>query len=267
MSEPHLGFPSPTEGERELSVFREGEANSERTRLERGAQSDLVSIPRTHLYVMLLPLMFVLGLSVGYLFWGRDAAGEVAAAETASQPQPQVRRYDIPVDDDPYFGPENALITIIEFSDYECPYCRQWHMQVYDRLLTAYPGQIRFVYRDFPLTSIHPNAFPAAEAANCAGDQGAYWAFHDRLFSMQLGLSQEAFRQYAQDLELDMEGFNQCLESGKHRQEIQADFEFAARLGISSTPTFFVNGIPLVGAQPFEVFQQVIEQELARESQ
>ena len=255
---------------------------------------ETITFRRSHLYALLLPLAFVLGLSVGYLFWGRispiastatlpgttsgaaavtgneqaqTSAGQAAAQNqtTGQDPYQQVVRYDVPIDDDPINGPDNAAITIIEFSDFECPYCRQWHEQVYNRLFQTYSGQIRIVYRDFPLTSIHPNAFPAAEAANCAGEQGVYWAYHDQLFGQEFGLGKDAYQQYAEQLNLNMASFNACLDSGKYQAEIQADFEYAAQLGVRSTPTFFINGIALVGAQPFEVFQQVIDKELAGE--
>lgn len=249
---------------------------------------DTITFQRSHLYALLLPLTFVLGLTVGYLLWGRGgtAASESASttdtttSETATNQQnqdtsqsqtdsstqdQQIVRYDVPVDNDPYYGPENAAITIIEFSDFQCPYCRKWYSEVFQRLMDAYPGQIKFVYRDFPLTSIHPDAFPAAEAANCAGEQGVYWPYHDKLFSMELGLGIDAYQQYAQQLGIDMAQFNACLDDGKYKEEIQADFEYAAQLGVRSTPTFFINGIAVVGAQSFEVFQQVIEKELAGE--
>ncbi len=250
---------------------------------------DSLTFRRSHVYALLLPLTFIVGLSVGYLFWGRATpatsatnipAMEAAAvtnpsgnqANTAAQTTPaaaaqdqEIVRYDVPIDDDPYYGPENAAITIIEFSDFECPYCRKWHAEVFQRLLDTYPGQIKFVYRDFPLTSIHPNAFGAAEAANCAGEQGVYWPYHEQLFSMQLGLGTDAYKQYAEQLGVNMETFNSCLDTEKYKDEIQADFEFAAQLGVRSTPTFFINGIALVGAQPFETFQQVIDKELAGE--
>ena len=242
---------------------------------------DTITFKRSHLYAALLPLAFVLGLSVGYLFWGRsgESTAQNQPAAAAAQPTSQssssqastqgeiqkVNRYNVSVDDDPSIGFADAPITIIEFSDYECPYCRQWHTEVYQRLLAAYPEQVRLVYRDFPLTSIHRNAFPAAEAANCANEQGVFWEYHDKLFSMELGLSSEAYQGYAQELDLDMNEFIECLESGRYKDEVQADFDFAANLGIRSTPTFFINGIALVGAQPFEVFQEVIDKELAGE--
>jgi protein-disulfide isomerase len=115
------------------------------------------------------------------------------------------------------------------------------------------------------LTSIHPDAFPAAVASLCAEEQGAYWPYHDKLFSDELGLSRDAFIQYAVDLELDSDAFEACLESGKFDDFIREDMKFAFDLGVQSTPTFFINGLAIVGAQPIDVFKQVIDQELAGE--
>jgi len=131
-------------------------------------------------------------------------------------------------------------------------------------LLAAYPGKIRFVYRDLPLTSIHPDAFPAAVAAQCANEQGAFWPYHDMLLSTdQLGT--DIYMQYATELDLDMESFSTCLDSGKYDEAIQADMDFSLGLGVRSTPTFFVNGLALVGAQPLDSFKQIIDKELAGE--
>lgn len=211
---------------------------------------------------LLMPVVFALGLGSGYLIWGQgNDAGAAAAGGSAPQ---EVRRYDVPLDDDPSIGPSNAPITIIEFSDYECPFCRRWHNEVYLRLREEYGDKIRFVYRDFPLTSIHPNALPAAEAANCANEQNVFWEFHDLLFN-GTSLGESIYLQYAQQLGLDMEKFQACLDSGRYSQEVQADFQYAASLGVRSTPTFFLNGIPIVGAQPYEIFKQVIDRELAGE--
>jgi protein-disulfide isomerase len=228
--------------------------------------SDRLVFKRSHVYSALLPLAFVVGLAVGYLFWGRttEEVVQVVAAPESTQPR-EVRRYDVTEDDDPVFGPEDAPITIIEFSDYECPYCRKWHIEVWPRLLEAYPDQIRLVYRDFPLTNIHENATPAASAANCAREQDRFWEFNEMLFSMENALNRSGYQAYAEELELDMVAFTECLDSGRHNDEVMADFEYAANLGVSSTPTFFVNGIPVVGAQPFDNFSQLIDQELAGE--
>jgi protein-disulfide isomerase len=240
-----------------------------------------ITLRRFHLIAILMPLTFILGLGLGYLLWGRglplsgaQASASNPAAGPASTGQgessaptaiPQVTRYDVPVDDDPALGPADAPITLIEFSDFECPYCQRWNAEVFGRLKEEYGDQVRFIYRDFPLESIHANAFPAAEAANCANEQGQFWPYHDKLFGMQQGLSTQAYTRYASDLGLDLDMFNDCLESGKYKAEVQADFDFAANLGVRSTPTFFINGIALVGAQPFEVFKDLIDKELAGE--
>ena len=256
-------------------------------------EDNTVTFKRSHLYTVLLPLAFVAGLTFGYIFWGRDVSPGVSqpavaavpgddqeqaqsqpgvpaqpgepAAPPGADPTPEFRRYDIPEDDDPVLGPDDAPITIIEFSDYECPYCRKWHVEVWPQLEAEYGDQIRLVYRDFPLTSIHSNASPAAVAANCAGEQDMYWAYSKKLFDMKLNLGKSTYQSYAKELGLDMDTFNECMESGRYVDEVEADYQFAATLGIRSTPTFFVNGIPVVGAQPFEVFKNLIDKELAGE--
>ena len=258
-----------------LPTAEEEAAQPEEHVQEEASAENTITFKRSHLYAVLLPLAFVVGLSVGYLFWGRQVApaapaasaatGDTAAQAAAPGAAQQVQRYDVPIDDDPILGPENAPITIIEFSDFECPYCRRWHQEVYSRLLENYPDQVRIVYRDFPLDSIHPNATPAALAANCAFEQNAFWEYHDQLFGNALGLNAAAYQQYAQDLNLDMASFNECVESDRYLDEVRADLEWASNLGVQSTPTFFINGIALVGAQPYEVFEQVIEKELAGE--
>ena len=243
------------------------------------SEENIITFKRSHLYSVLLPLAFVAGLTFGYIFWGRSDPSvqnqpTVAAASSGNQgqsapsgaePTPEFRRYDIPEDDDPVLGPDVAPITIIEFSDYECPYCRKWHVEVLPSLQAEYGDQIRLVYRDFPLTSIHSNATPAAVAANCAREQDMYWEYNEKLFDMKLNLGTSTYQTYAEELDLEMDAFNECLESGRYVDEVEADYEFAVNLGIRSTPTFFVNGIPVVGAQPFEVFKNLIDQELAGE--
>jgi protein-disulfide isomerase len=208
----------------------------------------------------------------------RTAAAESSAASTAAadpttvpaqqaadgEETRQVVRYDVPIDDDPVLGPDDAPITIIEFSDYECPYCKRWHDDSFERLIETFPDEVRFVYRDFPLTNIHPNAAPAAEAANCANEQGRFWDFHRKLFSTTL-LNTETYLGYAAELGLDQAAFEECYTSRRYQDEVTADLEWAVNLGVSSTPTFFINGIAIVGAQPFEVFYEVITKELAGE--
>jgi protein-disulfide isomerase len=230
-----------------------------------------ITFKRTHLYALLIPLAFVVGLSVGYLFWGRSpaqmavAGPQPQAVATDAIEAQQIKRYDVPEADNPAVGPVGAPITIIEFSDYQCPFCGKWYDEVWSRLKTDYAGKVRFVYRDFPLFSLHSEAGPAAEAAECAGDQNKYFEFHDLLFSNQNNLGQATYEKYASQIGLDMTRFKECLTTGKYKPEISSDYEFASNLGVNSTPTFFVNGIPVVGAQPYEVFKQLIDKELAGE--
>jgi protein-disulfide isomerase len=211
----------------------------------------------------------VLGLVSGFLIWGQGsqaASNSVAdVGQTVPAPVQQVTRYPVEEGGNPSIGPADAPITIIEFSDYQCPYCQKWQATVYQRLLDEYPTQVRLVYRDYPLNSIHPEAAPAANAANCAGEQDAYWQFHDKLFSYEYDLGKETYLTYAQELKLDMTAFTACLESDLYAAEVAADLEYAAGLGIQSTPTFFINGLYMVGAQPFETFKKLIDQELAGE--
>ena len=206
-----------------------------------------------------LPVVFLLGLGTGWFLWGSALP---AAQVTVNE---DVKRYAVTSDGDAFLGPENAPVTIVEFSDYQCPYCVRWYQDVYARLMKDYQGKIRFEYRDFPLYSIHPEAGPAAAAANCAGEQNAYFPFHDALFGQKNGLSAAAFTQYASELGLNVDQFNKCVSEQRYKSEVDADFKFASSLGVSSTPTFFVNGLAVVGAQPYEVFQQIIDKELAGE--
>lgn len=247
---------------------------------------ETITFKRSHFYSVLVVLAFAVGILVGYVVWGRGgttAAAEVPAqAAAAQQPsgqvaeaptaQPQFVRYDIPTEGYPSLGPDDAPITIVEFSDYQCPFCSRFHDETYQALLDAYPGQIRFVYRNLPL-SFHQNAQMSAEAALCAGDQNAYWEMHEVLFANQASLNnpegttleQAVYNQYAQELNLDVTTFEGCMTSHKFAQFIEEDMAFSTNLGVQSTPTFFVNGLAIVGAQPLSSFQQLIDKEIAGE--
>jgi protein-disulfide isomerase len=229
-----------------------------------GADSDgeFVRIKRTHLYMALIPLAFVAGLALGFVFWGRDlgASSPPAAVDESLGQAQQPVRVDVSLDDDPSFGPTTAPITIVEFSDFNCPYCKKWQVETFYPLIQAYPDQIHFVYRDFPITS--QESFIAAQAANCAGEQGAYWRFHDELLTGDLGLGREAYSQYADLIGIDAQALLACVDSERYADEVEADARYAASLGVSGTPTFFINGIPLVGAQPLSQFTQIIDSEL-----
>ena len=164
--------------------------------------------------------------------------------------------------EDPVRGPETAPIEIVEFSDFDCPYCQRATNTI-ARILDEYGDQIRFVYKDYPLPS-HPNAFKAAEAGNCANDQGKFWPFHDRLFESQGALDVASLKTYASELGLETEAFTACLDSGRHASRVERDLEIGSGYGVSSTPTIFVNGRAVVGAMPYESFVEIIQEELSR---
>jgi predicted DsbA family dithiol-disulfide isomerase len=161
-------------------------------------------------------------------------------------------------------GPEGAAVTVIEFSDYECPFCRRAE-PVVEQMLKEYAGRVRLEYRHFPLESMHPNARGAAEAAICAEAQGKFWAYHAQLFaSDNKGLGPQQLVAYAQPTGLDVAAFQKCLAEDTANARIDADLEAGKAAGVTGTPAFFVNGIPFSGAIPIEEFRKVIDAELAK---
>jgi protein-disulfide isomerase len=214
------------------------------------------------LFLTTVPLAILVGLGIGYLLWGQ--ATDQTQTANQGEDQGEAVRYDVSADDDPFLGPEDAPVTIIMFSDFQCVYCQKWYTQTLQPLLVNYPNQIRFVYRDFPLSSIHPAATTTAEAANCAGDQNKFWEFFNEVFTSTESLGDQAIQNHAVAIGLNMDSFNQCLSSHKYQAEVEADFTYAANLGVQSTPTFFVNGLAVVGAQPYSVFSSIVEKELGK---
>ena len=158
-------------------------------------------------------------------------------------------------------GPADAPVVIVEFSDFECPYCKQ-ATDTMAALIARYPDRIRFVYKDFPLPS-HPHAFKAAEAGHCAHEQEQFWPFHDKLFAAQDALDVESLKAYAGELGLDADAFAACLDDGRHAQSVNAEMAAGRRYGASSTPTLYVNGRPVFGALPLDVFDEIVREELA----
>jgi protein-disulfide isomerase len=239
-------------------------------------------IRRSHFYAVVVPLAFLLGVTVGYLIWGMQksapptetsllentdpAGGESSGADDIASQIAELPRYDVPVsEEDPSLGAADAPIVLIEFADFECPFCQRHAQQTHARLLAEYGDQIRFIYKDFPLSSLHPNAYSAALAGQCAHEQGKFWEYHDLLFSGRLGLGREAYDAYAEEAGLDAAAFAACLDEDRYAEAVQADYDFALQLGVSSTPTFFVNGVAVVGAQDFALFAQIIDYELAQQ--
>lgn len=177
------------------------------------------------------------------------------------QPPPAIR-VEVSTEGAPIRGAAGAPVTVVEFSDFECPFCKQTHPTL-KQLLERYPDKVRLAYRDFPLDSIHPQARRAAEAARCAQDQGKFWEYHDALFTQSPQLALEDLRRYAGQVGIDVTKFDSCLAAGTHKAAVQRDLDEGNRLGITGTPAFFVNGRTLTGAQPLEAFTRLIDQELA----
>ena len=179
-------------------------------------------------------------------------------------------------DNDPVIGSQDAVITIIEFSDFQCPFCARFHIETLPIIMDEYinEGKVKLVFRDFPIQSIHPNAVPASIAAECANEQEKFKEMHDILFERQNEWNNqetinamELFNQYAREMELKQEQFESCLTSAKYVEEIQKDLNDGRTYGITGTPGFFIGNdkigfIELKGAQPFENFKKVIDSQL-----
>jgi protein-disulfide isomerase len=161
----------------------------------------------------------------------------------------------------PAKGSPSAPIELIEFSDFQCPFCLRADPTV-QQVLKTYGDRIHFVYRHYPLPN-HPNARPAAEAAACANEQGKFWPYHDRLFANPTKLSAADLKQHAADLGLNAAQFNACVDSHKFKSEVDADVRDGEQAGVNGTPAFFINGRTISGAQPYDVFKKIIDEELA----
>lgn len=199
---------------------------------------------------------------------------------TAPQPADDTSPKQVSVDDDPVLGDKNAPVTLIEFSDYECPFCKRHFEQTYPQLKKDYidTGKVKLVFRDYPLSFHDPLATIEAIAANCAREQGgdvAYYNFHDAIFKKTTsngnGLTKEGLYTISTELGLNTPNLTSCVESEKYKDEVTKDFADGSAVGVSGTPGFFVgkstadgkiNGTPLVGAQPYSAFKIIIDQML-----
>ena len=200
--------------------------------------------------------------------------------ESAGQQQQQVAaapdRVKVSIDDDPIIGNKDAKVTVIEFSDFQCPFCRRYFTQTFEQVKKNYidTNKIRYVYRDYPLP-FHPAAMPYAEAADCANEQGKFWEFHDMIYNEQNKqgagtveyIGADAVKKIAVSLGLDAAKFNSCFDSGKYKDEVNKDMAAGSTAGVSGTPTFFIGSekkgyVALVGAQPYAAFQTALDAEL-----
>jgi protein-disulfide isomerase len=171
-------------------------------------------------------------------------------------------RIDVEIEGSPSKGAAEAAVTIVEFSDFECPFCSRV-VPTLEKILADYEGKVRLVFRQFPLNNIHPNAQKAAEASLCAQDQGKFWELHDLMFKEQRSLGVEELKEKAVRVGLDTESFNECLDSSRYSERVADDLEAGSQAGVTGTPAMFINGRFISGAQPYEEIAKVIDDELA----
>jgi len=207
------------------------------------------------------------------IYWAYNNGETPTASQTTTSQVVAAGAGDIPADvqeamieladDDPFIGAEDAPVVIVEFSDFQCPFCARFRDDAYEALKTNFidTGYVKLVFRDLPL-SFHDKAQLAAEAAQCAHDQGKFWEYHDELFANQQSLDKNSLLKYAADLGLEASDFETCLDSGKYTEEVQKDAAAAGELGISGTPGFVINGDKLSGAQPYSAFRSKICQHI-----
>lgn len=216
------------------------------------------AIKRHYLY---LALGIVVGFGAGYATAMALAAREPAQPRAAAAPPAfeDLTVVQVSTAGRPHKGPPTAPVTLVEFTDYQCPFCAQYFRQTYRPLLAAYEGQVRYVVRNFPLRSIHPLAQKAAEAAECAYLQDRFWEYHDLLFEHTPRLEVASLASYASQIGLDTDRFEECLESGETAQLVEQDFTDGLAYGVRSTPTFFVNGRAVVGALTLDQFKVYLD--------
>ncbi len=212
---------------------------------------------------------WLIGMSIlgaGYLISKEIAKNRIASNATQN---PSVKA-DIEVPAGiPVLGDNNASVTIVEFADFQCPFCGEWQKTIYPQIKKDFidTGKARFVFMNFPFLGDESNR--AAEAAKCATDQNKFWEYHDKLYASQNGENEGAFadvklKAFAKDLNLNIEEFNSCFDSGKYKQEVADSFGKGSVYGVTSTPTVFINGYKSEGVAPFENYKQIIESELSK---
>jgi protein-disulfide isomerase len=199
--------------------------------------------------LLYLGLGLALGLAAGFLI-GRESAPDSA---------PFSRTFGLELEGRPLRGPRDAAVTIIEFTDYECPFCRRYFESTYPVLLSRYGDRVNYTVRHFPVSYQHRRAHKAAQAAECAGEQDRFFEYHDLLFKNNWALDDRSLVGYAAQVGLDTRHFENCLTSGRKSAVVDDDIQAGIARGIMGTPTFLVNNRMLVGAQPLEMFQREID--------
>lgn len=243
---------------------------------ESEARENKIKIDKTKLFLPISILIAGVLISGTIIYTGNSSrsvggsknSGQVAAIGN----NPPSGPINVSADDDPYLGDKNAPVTFIEFSDFQCPFCRKFWKDTLPQIKKEYidTGKVKFVYRDFPL-SFHQGAAPAAEGAECAEEQGKFWELHDTIFEEQekqgsgtIQFTADDVKKWAAKIGLNTSKFNQCLDSGKYKAEVEKDIADGTTAGATGTPALFINGRLVVGAQPFAAFKVVIDEELKK---
>jgi len=232
---------------------------------------------RVAIFAMALSIVAILLAGFSYV---KAAKGGLGETEFMAKVEKGIEKYiakqrekaDAPIpvslDDDAVKGDEKAPVTIVEFSDFECPYCSKFYKNTLPKIISEYvdKGKVKFVYRDYPL-AFHSHSKSAAIAAECAGEQGGdkvYYKYHNKLYENQSSLGKESYTKWAKELNLKTAEFNKCLDSEKMASEVEKDLKEGGSYGVTGTPAFFINGRRISGAQPFDVFKNVIDEELTK---
>ncbi len=273
-SEPNT---EPVNGKDQAATVPEPRLRSE------AAGGDVLLVRRTTIHYVVIAIVFlIVGILIGTAFNQRATGSEVtpemistavaavvgnSLRTQGAAPPAAPAKVNVSADDDPSWGPQNAPVTIIEFSDFQCPFCGRFHRDTYDQIRKNYSGKIRFVYRDFPIVQLHPYAEISAQAADCVNEQGQFWPYHDLLLSNQDISGASDLRRFAAQLGIDMSTYDDCVRTQRYQQEVAKDLQDGTGYGVQGTPTFFINGQPLVGAQPYVAFASVIDAELAKADQ
>lgn len=234
-----------------------------------GKSGMIYGVDKTKLILPGSILIAALLVSGSVVFYSLSTGGLGANIKQAGGPAAG-EKVDVSADDDAFIGNEKAKVTVVEFSDFQCPFCRSFWSGAYQQIKKEYvdTGKIKFVYRDYPL-SFHPASQVSAEASECAHEQGKFWEMHDKIFGEQakqgagtITYGASELKKWASQIGLNMNTFNQCLDTGKYKSEVEKDFADGSAYGVSGTPTLYVNGNPIVGAQPFSAFKAIIDEEL-----
>jgi protein-disulfide isomerase len=213
------------------------------------------------LIILVLGFLYLAGLlyQVVYFTEQNQALRNQTASFLSNTNSSSIFKTPIETTDDPSLGPDDAIIKIVEFGDFQCPYCLEAFPTI-KSLLANYPSDVKVIFRDFPYAVNHPDALNAALAANCAYEQGKFWQYHDLLFNNQSDLSVANLKLLANQVPLDATKFNDCFDSRKYLAEIQNDLQDGISLGITGTPTFFINGIKAPGLITYETFETIMQE-------